>query len=60
MLLTDTLKNLLVDMEVDKEGFKQFFQQLDEDGSGQIDKNEIALFLINMKRIKEPSEKEKN
>lgn len=47
-------------MEVDKEGFKQFFQQLDEDGSGQIDKNEIALFLINMKRIKEPSEKEKN
>ena len=50
-LITDTLKNLMVEMQVNKEDFTRFFQEIDEDGSGLIDKSEIAMFLINMKRL---------
>ena len=41
----------MVEMQVNKEDFTRFFQEIDEDGSGLIDKSEIAMFLINMKRL---------
>ena len=47
-------------MEVNKEDLTRFFMQIDEDGSGLIDKSEIAMFLINMKRTNEPTKKEKD
>ena len=50
----------MVEMEVNKEDLTRFFMQIDEDGSGLIDKSEIAMFLINMKRTNEPTKKEKD
>ena len=40
----------MVEMDVNKDDLKRYLMQIDEDGSGLIDKSEIAMFLINMKR----------
>ena len=45
-------------MEVDKDDFKKFFEKIDKDGSGMLEKHEISMFLLNMKREKDPSQKE--